>query len=221
MRPALRFVGLRYSLERWPEKHRGGMNMAVSGSESEDEWKAAWQPVIDSIGADMSDGSISYSLDRAEPALIRRFLEPLEFDCALHYDAAVARAHGFADVTAPYTSANTLAGAPVWQPGEEVFTSAERDAQPTRVSLKPSLPEGAPPITGYFATDMETEYLRPIQAGEKLGRRGNRLIACVPKETKVGRGAFVTIETEVVDEKGEIVCVTRASLFLYNPHGKA
>jgi hypothetical protein len=31
----------------------------------------------------------------------------------------------------------------------------------------------------------------------------------------------VTIETEVVDEKGEIVCVTRASLFLYNPHSKA
>jgi hypothetical protein len=202
--------------ERKPED---GVEQQESGADA--GWMAAWQPVIDRIGTEMGDGEAHYALDRVEPALIRRYLEPLEFDCPLHYDAEAARAHGFADVTAPYTAAATFAMQPVWRPGETLFTSAERDAQPARVSVKPRFPDGTPPVTGYFATDIETEYLRPVLAGERLGRRGNRLVACTPKETKVGRGAFVTFETETVDEQGEVVARMRASLFLYNPHPDA
>jgi len=187
---------------------------------ADDDWKAAWAPVIDKIGQDLSDGQVHYGADRVEAGAIRRYLEPLEFDCALHYDPAVARAHGFADVTAPYTGLSSFALPAVWAPGERVFTSAERDAQPDRVSVRPRFPEGAPPVTGYFATDTETEFLRPVTAGERLGRRGHRLVACTPKETRVGRGAFVTFEMELVDEQGEAVARVRASMFLYNPHRK-
>ncbi|MCK9541739.1 MAG: MaoC family dehydratase N-terminal domain-containing protein [Novosphingobium sp.] len=195
--------------------------MSGESAEHGADWMAAWQPVIDRIGADMSDGEVHYGVDRAEPALIRRYLEPLEFDCPLHYDIDVARAHGFAQVTVPYTAAATFAMPPVWSPGEVLFTSADRDAQPARVSVKPRFPDGAPPVTGYFATDVETEYLRPVLAGERLGRRGNRLVACTPKETSVGRGAFVTFESDTVDEQGEVVARMRATLFLYEPHPAA
>jgi hypothetical protein len=185
------------------------------------DWMAAWQPVIDKIGSDMSQGEVSYSPDRVEPALIRRYLEPLELDCPLHYDPEVARAHGFADVMLPYTATPTFTAGAVWSAGESVFVSEDRNAQPARVSSKPQFPDGTPPVTGYFATDIETEYFRPVVAGERLARKGNRLVACTPKETRVGRGAFVTFETDIVDEHGEIVSLTRASLFLYNPHVKA
>jgi hypothetical protein len=189
--------------------------------EAQDDWKAGWAPVIAQIGTDLSDGKVRYGADAVEPGAIRRYLEPLEFDCPLHYSAEVAREYGFADVTAPYTAASTFTAAAVWRPGEAVFTSDARNAQPARVSVKPAFPPGAPPVTGYFATDIETEYLRAVVAGERLGRRGNRLVACTPKETKVGRGAFVTFESEIVDQKGLVVSRMRASLFLYNPHPKA
>jgi hypothetical protein len=184
----------------------------------DDAWKADWAAVVAQIGEDFSDGAVHYGVDRVERGAIRRYLEPLEFDCPLHYDPEVAAAHGHAGVTAPYTATVTFAMGPVWAPGESVFTSAERDAQPARVSVKPRMPRGAPPTTGYFATDMEVEFVRPVLEGERVGRRGNRLIACQPKETRVGRGAFLTFEGEMVDERGEVVVRSRHTLFVYNPH---
>jgi hypothetical protein len=189
-------------------------------SETAEDWKSAWAPVIAKVGTDLSDGQVHYGVDLVEAGAIRRYLEPLEFDCPLHYDRAVAKANGFADVTAPYTATATFTMGPVWTAGESIFISAERNAQPGRVSVKPRFPEGTPPVSGYFATDTEIEFIRPALAGERLGRRGNRLVGCSPKETKVGRGAFVTTESEIVDERGEVVARVRGSLFLYNPHPK-
>jgi hypothetical protein len=186
-----------------------------------DRWQDAWLPVVAQVGADMSDGVALYGTDLVEAGAIRRFLEPLEFECALHTDTQVAQAHGYRDVTAPYVAASTFAMGPVWRSGEPVFTSADRNAQPAHASVKPSLPPGAPAVTGYFATDMEIEFLRPVVAGDRLGRRGNRLIACTPKETRVGRGAFVTFESDIVDVRGEPVARTRVTLFLYEPYSQA
>lgn len=183
-----------------------------------EEWTKAWQEVVDQVGIDFDPGEPRYVTDRIEAGAIRRYLEPLEFDCPLHYDAAVARAHGFADVTVPYTALPTFALDPVWLPGESVFTSRDRNAQPARISMKPTFPPGTPHVTGYFATETEIEFIRPVTAGEMLGVRGNRLVACSPKETKVGRGAFLTFESLIVDEDGQTVSVRRSTVFLYNPH---
>lgn len=183
-----------------------------------DDWRQAWAPVIASIGAELHDEPPRYGPDRIEAGAVRRYLEPLEFDCALHYDADVACAHGHADIIAPYTSLLAFATGPVWRPGQAVFVSAGRDAQPARASVRPRLPQGAPPVSAYFATETDIEYLRPVLVGERLGRRGNRLVSCEPKETRVGRGAFVVIESEIVDEAGLAVARIRAGLYLYNPH---
>lgn len=191
--------------------------MATIGTTSDDAWMTAWAPMIALVGTDLSDGQITYAADRVEKGAIRRYLEPLEFDCALHTGHEAARAHGFADVTMPYTAISTFALPPVRDTGEVQFTDASRDAQPRRGATKPPIPPSAPPVSGYFATDTEMEYLRPVIAGERLGKRGNRLLTCVPKQTKVGRGAFVTFESDTVDEAGDAVARTRVTLFLYNP----
>jgi hypothetical protein len=184
----------------------------------DEDWRQAWTPVIESIGAELHDEPPRYGPDRIEAGAVRRYLEPLEFDCALHYDADVARAHGHEQIVAPYTSLIAFATGPLWQPGQTVFVSAERDAQPARSTLRPRMPEGAPPVSAFFATETDIEYLRPVLVGERLGRRGNRLLSCEPKETRVGRGAFVVIESEVVDEAGLAVARIRAGLYLYDPH---
>lgn len=183
-----------------------------------DDWKSTWQGVADVIGQDFGDGNTSWGPDVVEAGAVRRHLEPLEFDCALHYDRDVARQHGYDDIVAPYTSLLTFTLAPLWSPGQHLFTSAERDAQPHIAALRPNLPPQAPPITGYFAADIELDFLREVAVGERLGRRGNRLVDCKPKETRVGRGAFLTFESDVVSSKGDVVARTRSTIYCYLPH---
>jgi hypothetical protein len=184
----------------------------------EEAWSKAWDPVIALVGQDLSSGEVREGVDRVEAGAIRRYLEPLEFDCPLHLDAEVARAYGYGDIIAPYTSLATFAMSAFWSPGQTAFVSAERDAQPATSNVKPAFPPGTPPVTGYFATDMEIEYVRPVQVGERLSRRGNRLVSCEPKETKVGRGAFIKTESGICDEQGDVIARIYLGLYLYNPH---
>jgi hypothetical protein len=183
-----------------------------------DDWKQAWQEVVEAVGRDFSDGQVHWGADVVEQSSIRRYNEPLELDCPLHYDAEVARAHGYADVIAPYTSALTWTIPPMWTPGEPpLFDTAARNAQPVRSPINnQGFPLG-PPTTGFFATDMELDFLRPVTVGERLGRRGHKLLSCTPKQTAVGRGAFMTWEAEIVTAGGEVVIRMRTGTYAYQP----
>lgn len=185
------------------------------------DWMAAWQPMIDAVGQDFAPGLNPTDADVIERTTIRRYLEPLEFDCPLHYDREVARAYGYDDIPIPSTAVQTFALAPAWRPGEIIFDSAARDAQPVRSAVSGVRAPLEPPTTGFFATEYDVEYLRPAVAGDRLSRRGAKLLACLPKETKVGRGAFITWETEVVNQRGEVVARIQSSFYRYNPHGGA
>jgi acyl dehydratase len=184
-----------------------------------EDWKAAWQPLIDAVGQDFSGGLRTVGADEISAAAVRRYLEPLEFDCALHYDAEVARAHGYEDIIAPTTSIQTFSLPPMWQPGQTIFTSAERDAQPSNGALSGFKTPLEPPTTAYFATDYEVEYLCPVTVGDRLHRRGATLLACLPKETKVGRGAFLIWASEIRNQRDEVVARMRTTWLRYNPHG--
>jgi len=180
-------------------------------------WQTAWDGVIAQIGQDWGKDTRAAGADRVEPGAIRRILEVLEFDCPLHTDADVARAHGYEDITAPYTSTMTFALPAMWSPGEVIFDSDSRDVQPSKSAVKPTFPSVVPHFTGYFATDMEVDFIRPAVVGERLRRRGEKLLNCQPKETKVGRGAFLTFESEVVNESGDLIARNRWTIYLYNP----
>jgi hypothetical protein len=183
------------------------------------DWRAAWQPMVDAVGTVFGDGSAVYGADRVEAGLIRRYVEPLEFGSGLHHDRDVARAHGHPDVIAPYTSLLMFCVGPIWRPGEEpVFTSAERNAQPARSPVAERRVPQQPHTTEYFATDMELDFIRAVAVGERVGRRrSQRLVSCAPKETSVGRGAFLTWESELIDEQGEAVARIRTGVYSYVP----
>src|SRR5699024_4927168 len=168
------------------------------------DWKSDWQPMIEAIGQDFSNGENPSGADEVEKGAIRRFLEPLEFDCALHYDQATAREYGYEDVIAPYSSLYTWTLPPYWRPGsEKAFTSAERNAQPTYNPLSDIKTDLMPEMTGYFATDIEMDYLQPIVVGDRLTRVGKVLLSCVPKETKVVCRAFMVWESKVFNQRHE------------------
>lgn len=186
------------------------------------DWKNDWKEVIEAVGRDFSDGEPRYGVDRIEMSALRRYLEPLEFDCALYYDADIAREHGYPDVIVPYTAAMSWAIPAMWRPGDPpLFTDASRDAQPARSPINnQNFPLG-PVTTGFFATDIEFEFVRAMTIGERVGRRGQRLVSCTPKETAVGRGAFLVWESEMVDEAGEVVSRMRTGTYAYVPKAES
>jgi hypothetical protein len=181
------------------------------------DWREEWRPVVEAVGRDFSDGVTTWGADPVERGAIRRYLEPLEFDCALHTDPEAARRAGFDDVTMPYTGVIAWTLPPSWRPGRTLFDSDDRNAQPVHSAINnEDMPIG-PRTTGFFGTDIEVDFERPVVAGERIGRRGRRLVACTPKETAVGRGAFMTWESEIVTEAGEVVGRIRIGTYAYVP----
>jgi acyl dehydratase len=174
--------------------------------------------MMDAVGTEFGDGVVREGPDTVEPGAVRRFCEPLEFGCPLHHDRTVARAHGYRDVVVPVSGIITFTIPPLWRPGEPaVFTSPERDAQPARSALRPQSTGLEPQTSGYFAAEVAADYLAPVIVGDRLARVGNRLVACVPKETSVGRGAFVTWQYEIRNQRGEAVARVRNTTYSYVP----
>lgn len=186
-----------------------------------EDWQKEWQPMIDAVGTDFAPEEPTILPEPIDASAVRRLLEPLEFDCPLHYDAAVAREHGYENIVAPVTQLASLSIPVLWQPGETLFDTAERDAQPLRSPVARTRTPLEPPTTTFFAADYEAEYLKPAVVGDRLRRRGNKLLSCTPKETSVGRGAFMTFEHVILNQRDETVACVRITIFRYNPKGAA
>lgn len=175
--------------------------------------------MVDAVGTEFGDGTGREGPDAVELASVRRFTEVLEFGCPLHHDQAVALRHGYRGVVAPVSSIVTFTIPPLWRPGEQaVFTSPERDAQPARTGLGPRLTGLEPDTSGYFAVELGADYLTPVVVGDRLARSGHLLLSCVPKQTSVGRGAFVTWQSEIRNQRGEAVARVRSTTYSYVPH---
>lgn len=183
-----------------------------------ENWQDEWQPLIEAVGQDFGDGTVVYGADAVEQGTIRRYLEPLEIDSPLHYDASVAREHGYGGVIAPYTATMVYSVAAMWSPEEStLYENPDPNAQPVRSPINnEDMPLG-PKTTGFFATDIAMDFVRPLELGERVGRRGRKLVACQPKQTSMGRGAFLTWESELVTDTGELVAFVRTGTFAYNP----
>jgi hypothetical protein len=181
-----------------------------------EDWRAMWQPLVEAVGIQAQD-EIVEGPDPVELGSIRRYTEVLEFDCPLHYDAESARAHGYADVVAPSMSLLTHAIPPFWHPGgPPAFTSSDRNALPPAL-VGPPVTGLEPEYTGHFATDFDMEFLLPAVVGDRLTWMPRRLVSCVAKQTSVGRGVFTTWESELHNQRGEIVARMRFGAYQYNP----
>jgi len=186
------------------------------------DWQAGWQALVEAVGTDFAPDCVLEGADAIELGTIRRYVEPLELGCPLHHDREVARRHGYADVVAPCTSLMTFTIPPLWRPGEPpLFTDAARDAQPARTAIGPPSTGLEPPCTGYFATDIAIDWLRPAVVGDRLHRVGHKLLSCTPKATSVGRGAFMTWESQIRNQRDETVARTTTGTYTYEPHAEA
>lgn len=184
------------------------------------EKEYTWADLEAAIGQDFSGGEERTGADLVEWSGIRRFCEPLELDCPLHYDEGVAKSHGYRGVVLPVSAVNsTYTAPPVWKPGDltrwdvkDAHATFRRDPAPNA----PPLP--MPPTTAGFATDIEIEYLEPVCAGDRLTVKGRKLVSVNVRETSVGFGAFMVFESRIYNQRGELVAVQRNGSYSYNPH---
>ena len=188
-----------------------------------------WEDLIAAIGQDFSGGEVREAADPIDRSMIRRYLEPLENDCPLHYDDAVARQHGYQGIILPWAAYTALSGGAQWKPGDgEIWESAEPDHTISGVGARPRQRPGPQPqplpmpkTNGAFATDIEIEYLLPVYVGDRLSTRGGKLVAVTLRETRVGYGAFTVRESEIINQRGEVVAKTRNGAYAYIAGAKA
>lgn len=201
------------------EPSRSPAEPGATESGPETQWPRNWDAVVAAIGEEFGEDKIAWGADRVELSGVRRFLEPFEFDCPLHYDKAVALQHGYPDVVAPSASLRMFASPALWEPGSQpIFTDAARDAQPDQASPARHLPRFAPPTTALIMTEVEWDFLMPVVIGDHLGiHLRRRISACAPKALKIGQGAFVTIEHRICNQRHELVANIRLTYFTYNP----
>jgi hypothetical protein len=178
-----------------------------------------WQPLVEAVGQEFGDEGVTWGADTVELTGIRRLLEPFEFGCALHYDKPTAIEHGYPDVVAPVSAVQVFAIRPMWQPGDDpVFPNPERNAEPERWLTAAGRPPMAPRSSAAFMTDVEWDFLLPVIVGDRVGIRNRRkIVSCTPKELRVGKGAFLTLEQNVVNQRGETVMRVRQTSFSYEP----
>ncbi len=142
---------------------------------------------------------------------IRRKLEVYCFDCPLHYDPLVAQAHGYRTVVAPLAMTSLWAVPPYWTPGEpSPWAPGLKERNGTR---KMETPE---PFPRGFNAGHEWEAFEPLYPGDKL-RGSSKLAKVEPKKTRLGEGVFITNETRLSKQTGELVLVARSTSYRYEP----
>ena len=183
-----------------------------------DYWQHEWDVTSAAIGTDYGGDHVAVAADEVERGSIRRYCEVLEFDCPLHHDDEVARSVGYAGIVAPISGVSQpWTREAHWQPGMPTrYPVLDPDAEVLRKQLRFGGPP-EPPTALTFVTDLAIEYLAPVYVGDRLSRRGHKLTAVVPRETSIGRGAFLTYESEVWSQRGELVARSRNGGYRYNP----
>ena len=140
---------------------------------------------------------------------IRRKLEVYCLDCPLHYDDAVARVHGYKGVVAPVAMTPLWAMPAYWNPGDPVpfVPGARENPGGIRTEVPPVYPRGV-------NTGTEWEYFEPLYPGDRL--EGTWSLAEIkPRQTRLGDGAFLIVETQIFKRTGELVAKNRNTNYRY------
>jgi hypothetical protein len=140
---------------------------------------------------------------------IRRKLEVYCLDCPLHYDDEVARAHGYRGVVAPVVMTPLWAMPAYWNPGDPVafLPGARENPGGIRTDVPVVYPRGV-------NTGSEWEYFEPLYPGDRLEGTW-KLIEIKPRETKLGEGVFLIVETAIHKRTGELVAKNVNSNYRY------
>jgi len=158
---------------------------------------------------------VSEGADVVEMGTIRRWLEPKEFDCPIHTDAAAAEDAGYDGVVAPAAMTFSYGIPAYWQPGDESFKFGD---EPRQIPI-PVIFDVPAPCTLSFATSMEIEFFDPMLIGDRISC-SHKLTDITHKTLRVGAGAFLTQMDTYTNQRDEVVAIAKLVIFRFNPPDK-
>lgn len=181
---------------------------------SEPSWGkwGSWEETESYVGKVVG---VTKAPDAVELGAIRRWLEPKEFECALHSDKAAARSAGYRDIIAPNTMAFTYGIGPYWSPKDGL---SEPGYEPRQISI-PVIFNVPAPCKLSFATSVEIEFFDPIYVGDQITCT-SKLVNLVKKELRVGAGAFFKQEDTYTNQDCAVVAIAHLDIFRFNPPAK-
>jgi len=186
-------------------------NLAVPDA----QWAVApgsWEDAESLVGQELCS---STGVDPVSVSDIRRRLEVLAWDCAIHYDDEVARSVGYAGIVSPVTMNIVWCLPAYWTPG---------DPRPERGDpvLMPSypFPNIPAPGTALFAAGCRTRFYEPMYPGDVIASR-SVLTSITRKSLSIGDGAFMVVRTYYSKSTGEAVATEDMTVFRYTPKTEA
>jgi hypothetical protein len=172
--------------------------------------QGTWEDAEAMIGKELST---MVGADAVDLGTIRKKLEVLSFDCALHRDEETAHNHGYKGIPSPVSMTATWSLPAYWKEGDPPLGN--------RVVMPPfPLVRIPAPGTAVMGTNVESEYFEPVYVGDRV-TCVNRLVSIVHKRTRLGPGAFMTVESTYTKQTGQVVCIERFTTFRYTPEPDA
>lgn len=168
-----------------------------------------WEETASFLGKEIGR---TVGADPVEKGSIRRWLEPKEFGCPIHYDEDMAREAGYDGLVAPATMAVTYGIGPYWKPGDPYEQPGD---EPTQISI-PVIFDVPAPCTLSFATNIDIEFFEPMYLGDEITST-SKLVNIEHKTLRVGKGAFLRQEDTYTNQKGEVVAVAHLDIFRFVP----
>jgi acyl dehydratase len=155
-------------------------------------------------------------VDEVTRSDIRRKLEVYCFDCPLHYDDAVARAHGYRGLVAPGALIPLWAMPAYWTPGQPVLYRPGVREQAGGIRTDVPVPAA---YQGGVNTATQWEYFEPVYPGDAL--YGNwKLVEIKPHQSRLGDGVFISVEATLYKRSGELVAKNRNTHYRFTPKPK-
>jgi hypothetical protein len=166
--------------------------------------RGTWEQAEAMVGSTIASWTGADSVSVGD---IRRKLEVIGFDCPLHYDGGCARAYGYGDVVAPVSMSRVWAMPAYWTPGEPGL-GTEPMSTPIPATQVPG--EGDTMI----AAGVRMEYRAPVGAGDRIS--GTAVLRSVTrKNTRIGPGAFLVVETTYTNQRHEVVAIETVTLLRF------
>jgi acyl dehydratase len=150
--------------------------------------------------------------DNVEKGSIRRWLEPKEFDCPLHYDKEAAKKADYEGLVAPCTMVLTYGVGAYWKPGDP---PSKAEDPPKGIQI-PVIFDVPAPCTLSFASNIDIEFFASMYVGDTITCT-SKLTDITHKELRVGKGAFLRQEDTYTNQRGEVVAVAALTIFRFVP----
>src|ERR1700722_15705256 len=155
-------------------------------------------------------------IDECTRSDIRRKLEVYCFDCPLHYDDAVAQAHGYRGLVAPNALIPLWAMPAYWTPGEAVLYRPGLREQAGGIRTDVPVPAA---YQGGVNTATQWEYFVPVYPGDALHGHW-KLVEIKPHQSRLGEGVLISVEATLLKRDGELVAKNRNTHYRFTPKPK-